>query len=182
MKTISITVERNFHIMNDDRFIMEKISMTKELEGDDDAMACVNDIRLDIEDNFKAAYPHLRTYLNFDEVTQVKYTKQSENVTSWEIVNPSETNGKHVVSNPQFYDKPLPQEKINKGTIEEQKEWKYPVATVETIKKEIQNFNKSIALFQAIYSPQCTGNSELETVYTFKLNELKEKYKPQTTK
>jgi hypothetical protein len=45
MKTTSITVERNFHIMNDDRFIMEKISITAEIQDTDFVQVAINNAR-----------------------------------------------------------------------------------------------------------------------------------------
>ncbi len=71
MKTTSITVERNFHIMNDDRFIMEKISVTVEVCDEDYTQDCIDNARKQIEANFKAAYPKVYTHLNFDEVRQL---------------------------------------------------------------------------------------------------------------
>jgi len=71
MKTTSITVERNFHIMNDDKFIMEKISVTKELEQFDNVNAAIDQAREDISYNFKLHYPKVETSLNFDVVRQL---------------------------------------------------------------------------------------------------------------
>ncbi len=68
MKTTSITVERNFHIMNDDRFIMEKISWTVELDETDDPHDAIDIARSHITDNFKHAYPKVYTHLNFHVV------------------------------------------------------------------------------------------------------------------
>lgn len=70
MKTISVTVERNFHCLNDDRFIMEKISATIELENGDTPQAAMNIARSEIESNFKTAYPTVEEHLNFNVVRQ----------------------------------------------------------------------------------------------------------------
>jgi hypothetical protein len=72
MRTKEITVERNFHIMNDDRFIMEKISVTVELNQHDNENSIINAAREVLAENFKAAYPKVYAHLNFDEVIQVK--------------------------------------------------------------------------------------------------------------
>jgi len=61
MKVLSITVEKNFHCMNDDRFIMEKISVTSEVEEGESVHSVINIVREEIVTNFKKAYPNLRT-------------------------------------------------------------------------------------------------------------------------
>lgn len=81
MKTKEITVERNFHIMNDDRFIMEKISQTIELEENDWEDEAINIARKLIESNFKAAYPNVYVHLNFDE-KEIPITK------AWQVDKP----------------------------------------------------------------------------------------------
>ncbi len=144
MKTTSITVERNFHIMNEDRFIMEKISMTAELDGTEIVPDAVDRLRDLIEKNFKAAYPKVYTHLNFDEVRQVrdldKCLKEVSDRQQQKIFNPTErppspltTEKLPSINNEQLKNiieqsgEPLykkydehPTEKIQKGTIEEQ--------------------------------------------------------------
>ncbi len=71
MKTVSITVERNFHILNDDRFIMEKISLTGELEPGEDEQAALDELRQRIAANIRTAYPKIEEHLNFHVVRQV---------------------------------------------------------------------------------------------------------------
>ncbi len=118
MKTIMI--ERNFHIMNEDRFIMEKISIAREVNDEVNEQDIINSSRETIVTNFKAAYPHLKTYLNFDEVVQV-----NKGLADFD----KRINQNHVVipTDHEFYSRNdslnLPTtipEKINKGTIEEQ--------------------------------------------------------------
>lgn len=74
MNIIPITVERNFHIMNDDRFIMEKISFPILINEDasvEDIHNAMNKAREIIVANFKAAYPKVYTHLNFDKTIEL---------------------------------------------------------------------------------------------------------------
>jgi hypothetical protein len=115
MKTASITVERNFHIMNDDRFIMEKISATIELEEGDRGYehTVINVARKMVEDNFKAAYPKVEEHLNFHVERQYSL---KENYPLG--INPNLNN--HGEIQPTDIAKNYIAQKINKGTIEEQ--------------------------------------------------------------
>lgn len=67
MKFKEITIERNFHIINDDRFIMEKIHATIQLDDFDDEQLAMNTARAQIVENFKKAYPNVYVHLNFNE-------------------------------------------------------------------------------------------------------------------
>jgi hypothetical protein len=77
--------------MNDDRFIMEKISQTLELDDKDDIWNAIDFARRSIEQNFRIAYPKVEEHLNF-----------------------------YVVIQPTDIAKEYIEQKINKGTIEEQ--------------------------------------------------------------
>lgn len=64
-------VERNFHVLNDDRFIMEKISLPIEQQEGEDIHTAINRTRETIISNFKAAHPYIEEQLNFHVVRQV---------------------------------------------------------------------------------------------------------------
>ncbi len=141
MKTTSITVERNFHIMNDDRFIMEKISMTADLQDGDDEEQCMDFLRQYITNNFKAAYPKVEESLNFHVVRQYneEFRKDLQEIEG-KTGNRFSNNGGEAMYIPSPSTVATPEdipidytqvrsmlkevsektEKINKGTIEEQ--------------------------------------------------------------
>ena len=160
----TITVERNFHCMNEDRFIMEKISYPIEIEEGADIKTVhekINEARQVIVDNFKAAYPHLRTYLNFDEVVQVnkeeRNFKEFGKITEQDIHNRiKELDDKGYFKNAQ-----LPIEKINKGTIEEQ----------------IQAFNGTVEELKREWYYIAMMNKKATIAYNEKLAELESKLK-----
>lgn len=74
-------LERNFHIMNDDRFIMEKISLPVEIQDGEDIHAALNRTRETIVQNFKKAYPHIEEAMNFHVVRN--YNNNLANSNEW---------------------------------------------------------------------------------------------------
>lgn len=110
-------IERNFHIMNEDRFIMEKISLPVEMQDGEDIHAAINRTRESIVQNFNAAYPHVYPYLNFHVVKQVNGNDNNiKKVLHTFTVPPEPPNH----SNKELIAMQEQSEKINKGTIEEQ--------------------------------------------------------------
>ncbi len=76
MKIITVGSERNFHILNDDRFIMEKNWLTAELAPGEDEQAALNELRSRIAANIRTAYPHVEEHLNFHVERQVRSNEQ----------------------------------------------------------------------------------------------------------
>jgi hypothetical protein len=95
--------------MNDDRFIMEKISATIEMDDSEDEQLAMRAARGQIIENFKAAYPNVFTYLNFDVTEQrnIPITFVDEGGYGTPLTGALETTT-------------IPTEKVNKGTLEEQ--------------------------------------------------------------
>jgi hypothetical protein len=156
MKTLQGLIERNFHIMNDDRFIMEKISFPISIDEDapeEEVHNAINKAREMIVTNFKAAYPHLKTYLNFDEVIQGKSLEKYDALPM--ITNTDE----------------LPQFKIPKIPIEEQKEWYTHEDAVNNMRKEISKV-KYKGILEKVYNPMIKNYPELKEDYEKKLTEL----------
>ncbi len=167
MKTTSITVERNFHIMNDDRFIMEKISMTAEVDVDEREDYVADKLREMIINNFKAAYPKVYTHLNFDETIQVnpEYAHHLGKLPSisneqfTNIMNHADTaNAKtrlyeNTTENVTWVTHPnnIPIEKIQKGTIEEQIE---AYTDADKLKEDWYNTVKGSKKYKAVYDAQ----------------------------
>lgn len=131
MKFKEITIERNFHILNDDRFIMEKVSATIQLDDYDDEQLAMNTARAQIIDNFKAAYPKVYTHLNFDESID-----KPHRTTQW-LPLPTDYVNAATIKVEQS------SEKINKGTIEDQIQ---ACTTMDSLLewKLLANANKSV--------------------------------------
>lgn len=148
-------IERNFHIMNDDRFIMEKISLPIEQEDGEDIHAAINRTRETIVANFKAAYPKVYTSLNFDEVIQVN----NGNVSKKEMHS--------------FILAPEPPNHSNNELIAMQEEsHNYHSPSVEQVKKEMQSYKLGAKAFKAVYELQVQNNPELQEIFDEKLKEL----------
>jgi hypothetical protein len=146
MKITTITVERNFHIMNDDRFIMEKISATAEFHEYDSANEITNGLREFIEENFKKAYPKVYTYLNFNEDVDINKP----------IINLH----------------PLTQG-ISNNRVESEP-YNYHSPDIEAVKKEMQSYKKNIGAkaFKSVYGEMVKDTPELKEIYEQKLKEL----------
>jgi len=174
MKIKEITVERNFHIMNEDRFIMEKISQTIEFDENDIGFehAAMDAARQQIIDNFKHAYPHLKTHLNFDETIQRDEKLWDEHVTKPEF----ETKFNMKLDAPPqkaiINGIPITTEKINKGTIEEQI-YTQEEAVNSTI-KEISGV-RFATILRRVYEPMLKNFKDYPQVkkaFDEKMNEL----------
>src|SRR5438874_537367 len=108
MKTIQLTITRNFRTHSDDVYLKETRERIVDLEDGEDATEVEQIVLQDMIFSFKQSYPHLRTNINFDEVIQVE--KQEEKKVYHGV---SLLNGKE-------YNTELMSEKIKSGTIEEQ--------------------------------------------------------------
>lgn len=127
MKFKDVFIERNFRISNDDQYAKERIAATILLDDGEDEQKAMNLAREKIVQNFKAAYPKVYTYLNFDEVRQVDDVVFSDGS---KVKDYAQVTTKSVAvfenGEPKFYDNihdlkaSTGIEKISKGTIEEQ--------------------------------------------------------------
>lgn len=78
MKYKEITVERNYHISNDDVYMKEKLSATVELDDLDVVEIAIDSVRSTLNNAFKEAYPNVYMHLNFEE--KDRNTKQLNDV------------------------------------------------------------------------------------------------------
>ncbi len=156
MKITSITIDRNFHVSNDDRFLMEKISVTAEVSEGEFVPSVIDNAREIIVQNFKAAYPKVEDSLNFHVVRD--YSNNLSNSNGWTKAPMPTTEPSAKLNDPyykgtgtKFTDDYLQEtgelksEKINKGTIEEQIE---ACTTLEELKtfKLVAEMNPKLLL------------------------------------
>jgi hypothetical protein len=168
MKTISVTVERNFHIMNDDRFIMEKISHTVELEESDNTQFAMEFARHEIETNFRGAYPHIEEHLNFHVVRQVNKYEAASNDRRLEALGI-----KPAIPSFEEIEEEFKAEKINKYNGLG-KDAQKPIDTSYNVIEEINKCKSSTLL--KIYKLQCKTPEE-HKAYEDKAKEFKVKAK-----
>lgn len=169
MKTTSITVQHNYRTSNDDPYARTTIIHNIDLEeGETKQEATVRAIK-EMDEIFRLTYPYMEEHLNFYVVRQLKEqfpiitqdkintTLRHEDGSYTSIVNKSVNLGTS--------------EKINKGTIE----WKYPVATEETILKEMGSYKLGASAFKTVYALQVKDNPKLKKAFDEKLKELESK-------
>lgn len=73
MKFLKVGCERNFRISNDDPYAKERIWAELGLDDGEDEQKAINLARDKMVQNFKAAYPHVYTHLNFEVIEQQTY-------------------------------------------------------------------------------------------------------------
>ena len=69
MRTKSISIERNFHISNEDPYARAKYILDADLEDGDNIDECYTIVADTIDAAFRNRYPHMRHDLNFDTPT-----------------------------------------------------------------------------------------------------------------
>jgi hypothetical protein len=196
MITTSITVNKNYRTSNDDQYARTTLIHNIELEeGETKSDATLRAIK-EMDEIFTIAYPHVAPHLNFHIVRQyntapISDLNEIERLTGQRFTN---SNGNRPIDSKipladatnkwlQEISEPTT-EKTNNTTIEEKPVYKYPTATAETVKKEMENYKLSSKIFTAVYGEQVKGNAELEKVYADKLQQLKyleEKPKPKNS-
>jgi hypothetical protein len=183
MKAKEIRVIRNFRTHNEDVYLKETRERLVELQDDEDANEVENRVVQEMIDNFKKQYPNLMISINFDQVIQrdkerEKDLKDIELQTGQRFVNGTPSNGFDSNKRRTDFDdefNPSKQASIistaNK-MFGESSDYKYPVATVETIIKEMQSYSLGASAFKRVYELQCKNNAELKKVFEEKLKEL----------
>ena len=152
-------IERNFHIMNDDRFIMEKISLPIEIQDGEDIHAAINRTRETIVQNFKAAYPKVYTHLNFDETIHVNKIE-----TPFATIDiPSSKVFTH------FEKEPTPN--YNSAKVTEPTPTKIISLDKQTIEEQIQAYTDAEQLEKDWFNT-VKGSKKYKTVYDAKILEL----------
>ncbi len=165
-------IERNFHILNDDRFLMEKISLPIEMQEGEDIHDAINRTRETIVQNFKAAYPKVEESLNFHVVRQVDKGRERdlqdiERQTGVRFTAPEEP------KYPYGRIEVIPIEKINKGTIEEQIEACTQIEGKEDwCLKSFEIFVNMNKKYQPVYDAKYAELSNKEITNTLKVNDM----------
>lgn len=126
MKTISISVSKNYRTSNDDQYARTTFVHNIDLEeGETKQDATLRAIK-ELDEIFCIAYPYVYPYLNFHVVKQARVNHNDEKTNFDEVIQISQP--VHIVSQPQdkFTHKwetingnPIVTEKENKPTIEE---------------------------------------------------------------